>query len=168
VEYRLRRGGEPQISYADVKDYFRNRAERPSLVEVADAVRMIRRGKGMLLVEGDADCRSAGSFFKNPVVPQEVAHRLLEFADSEGVALRTYPADGGLVKLPAAWLIEQAGFGKGYAMGAAGISTRHTLALTNRGGARAEEILALAREIADAVEAKFGVRLEMEPEKVGF
>ncbi len=72
------------------------------------------------------------------------------------------------MKIPAAWLIEQAGFAKGYALGAAGISTRHTLALTNRGGAKAKEILALAEEIAAAVEAKFGIRLEREPEMVGF
>ena len=168
VDYRLRRSGEPQLTYADVKHHFQNRAGMPSLVEVADAVRAIRRGKGMLMVEGDPDCHSAGSFFKNPVVPQEVADQIRAFADSEGLVLRAYPADGGLVKLPAAWLIEQSGFGKGYAMGAAGISTRHSLALTNLGGARAEEILALAREIGAAVEAKFGVRLEMEPEKVGF
>jgi UDP-N-acetylmuramate dehydrogenase len=73
-----------------------------------------------------------------------------------------------LVKIPAAWLIEQAGFRKGYAMGAAGISSRHTLALVNRGGARAEEIVALAEQIRAAVEAQFSIRLETEPEMVGF
>ena len=72
------------------------------------------------------------------------------------------------MKIPAAWLIEQAGFAKGYARGAAGISSRHTLALVNRGGATAKEILALAEKISEAVEARFGIRLEMEPEMVGF
>ncbi len=72
------------------------------------------------------------------------------------------------MKLPAAWLIEQAGFAKGYALGAAGISSRHTLALVNRGGASAAEVLALAGQISTAFEARFGIRLEMEPVMVGF
>jgi len=72
------------------------------------------------------------------------------------------------VKIPAAWLIEQAGFKKGYTLGAAGISSRHTLALVNRGRATAEEILALAGKIRAAVEQRFGIRLVMEPEMVGF
>jgi len=172
VDYRLRRDGSPNLSYVDLKMHFRDRTEAPSLGEVAEAVRSIRRSKGMVLVVGDPDCRSAGSFFKNPSVTQEVAERIRRFAEQNRVPLRAYPATGGLVKVPAAWLIEQAGFAKGYRMGAAGISTRHTLALVNsgdaNGGAKAEEILALAQRIADAVEAKFGVRLEMEPEMVGF
>jgi len=80
----------------------------------------------------------------------------------------SFPAGRGKVKIPAAWLIEQAGFHKGFQMGAAGISTRHTLALTNRGGATAKEILALAERIAAGVDARFGVELEMEPVLVGF
>jgi UDP-N-acetylmuramate dehydrogenase len=79
-----------------------------------------------------------------------------------------FQAGPGQVKLPAAWLIEQAGFAKGYALGAAGVSSRHTLALVNRGGASAAEILALAGQISTAVEARFGIRLEMEPVMVGF
>jgi len=168
VDYLLRRDGAPNLTYADLKQHFQSRAETPSLPEVADAVRSIRQSKGMLLIEGNPDCRSAGSFFKNPNVTQEIADRIREFAQKSGVRLRVYPVEGGLMKIPAAWLIEQAGFAKGFARGAAGISSHHTLALINRGGANAEEILALARRIADAVEAKFGVRLEMEPEMVGF
>jgi len=168
VDYRLRRDGSPNLSYADLKLHFRDRVDVPLLCEVAEAVRSIRRSKGMVLVEGDPDCRSAGSFFKNPSVRQEVADRIREFAAKSGVPLRVFPTDGGLVKVPAAWLIEHAGFAKGYRMGAAGISSKHTLALTNCGGATANEILVLARRIAEAVEAKFGVRLEMEPEMVGF
>jgi UDP-N-acetylmuramate dehydrogenase len=95
-----------------------------------------------------------------------------QIAASTGVSARVFPAGEGRVKIPAAWLIEQAGFAKGYTMGAAGISSRHTLALVNRGnargGAKAGEILALAEKIADAVEARFGIRLEREPEMVGF
>lgn len=168
VNYKLRQDGAPRIEYQDLKDRFEGRAGTPSLAETADAVRSIRRSKGMLLVEGDPDCRSAGSFFKNPVVTEEVAERVRGFAADAGVSVRIFPAEDGLVKIPAAWLIEQAGFAKGYRIGGAGISSRHTLALVNRGGATAKEILALAEKIRSAVEARFGIRLEMEPEMVGF
>ncbi|MGA3131067.1 MAG: UDP-N-acetylmuramate dehydrogenase [Terracidiphilus sp.] len=172
VDYRLRRGGEPTLAYADLKAHFSGGKKPPSLAEVAAAVRGIRQSKGMFLVEGDPDCRSAGSFFKNPSVAPEVAERVQQIAAHSGIAVRVFPADSGLVKIPAAWLIEQAGFRKGYTLGAAGISSRHTLALINRGdgrgSARAEEILALAEKIQAAVEKMFGIRLEMEPERVGF
>jgi UDP-N-acetylmuramate dehydrogenase len=119
----------------------------------------------MLLVEGDPDCRSAGSFFKNPVVSEELAGRIAAVSEKE---MPRFPAGPGQVKVPAAWLSEQAGFAKGYAAGAAGVSSRHTLALVNRGGASAAEILALAEEIVAAVDARFGIRLEREPVLVGF
>ncbi len=168
VDYRLRENGAPLIEYQDLKAHFADWPSAPTLAETADAVRSIRRRKGMLLVDGDPDCRSAGSFFKNPWVTEEVAERVRRIAAGAGVPLRAFPAEGGLVKIPAAWLIEQAGFAKGYERGAAGISPRHTLALINRGGATAKEILALAGKISEAVEARFGIRLEMEPEMVGF
>jgi UDP-N-acetylmuramate dehydrogenase len=172
VDYRLRENGSPSIAYQDLKVHFESWTKAPTLAEVASAVRSIRLSKGMLLVEGDPDCCSAGSFFKNPTVSQEVAERVRQVAVSTGIPVRLFPTGGGLVKIPAAWLIEQAGFTKGFRMGAAGISSRHTLALVNfgstRGGARAEEILALAEKIRAAVEARFGIRLEMEPEMVGF
>jgi UDP-N-acetylmuramate dehydrogenase len=172
VDYRLRQDGAPLITYQDLKAHFEGWAKTPTLTEVAEAVRKIRRSKGMLLVDGDPDCRSAGSFFKNPVVTEEVAERVRKIAADAGVSFRIFPADDGLVKIAAAWLIEQAGFGKGYSIGAeggaAGISSRHTLALVNRGGATAKEILALAQKIRAAVEARFGIRLEMEPMMVGF
>ena len=123
----------------------------------------------MLLVEGDPDCRSAGSFFKNPVVSEAHATAI---AESSGKEPPRFPASGddahkGKVKIPAAWLIEQAGFTKGYALGNAGVSSRHTLALINRGGATAKEILALAGEIRAAVASRFDIHLEMEPVLVG-
>jgi UDP-N-acetylmuramate dehydrogenase len=120
----------------------------------------------MLLVEGDPDCRSAGSFFKNPVVSEAQAARVAEVSGKEPPRFPAGPA--GQVKLPAAWLIEQAGFAKGYGLGAAGVSSRHTLALVNRGGASAADVLALAEQIRTAVEARFGIRLELEPVLVGF
>jgi UDP-N-acetylmuramate dehydrogenase len=168
VDYRLRRNGSPQISYADLKSHFQRSTVTPTLSDVADAVRNIRKGKGMLIVDGDPDCRSAGSFFKNPEVGPDVADRVRAFAEDAGVPLRVFRTAGGLVKIPAAWLIEQAGFQKGYTLGASGISSRHTLALINRGGAKAEEILALARTVSTAVQERFGIQLEMEPVMLGF
>jgi len=171
VDYRLTPGGAPALRYADLQRAFASRPDgkpAPSLTDVTAAVRRIRQSKGMLLVDGDPDCRSAGSFFKNPVVTEAQA---LEIAALGAKELPRFPAGAeyfGKVKLPAAWLIEEAGFAKGYALGSAAISSRHTLALVNRGGATAHEILALASEIRAAVEARFGVRLEMEPVEVGF
>lgn len=119
----------------------------------------------MLLVAGDADCRSAGSFFKNPVVTEDHARRIAAAAaeDPPRFPAGAGPENAGRVKLSAAWLIERAGFAKGYTRGEAAISSSHTLALVNRGAARSADILALAAEIRGAVAARFGIRLEMEP-----
>jgi len=168
VDYELRQDGAPLIAYRDLKDHFADWAKSPTLTETADAVRSIRRSKGMLLVDGEPDCRSAGSFFKNPSVAEEVASHVRKVAAGAGASLRIFPADDGLLKIPAAWLIEQAGFKKGDRMGAAAISSRHTLALVNDGSATAKDILALAETIRAAVEERFGIRLEIEPEMVGF
>jgi UDP-N-acetylmuramate dehydrogenase len=163
VRYELRRDGAPRIAYADLKKYFQGSAA-PSLREVSAAVREIRRGKGMYIVPGDPDCRSAGSFFKNPVVSaEEFAH--IEAA--EGIEVPHYPAEDSAVKIPAAWLLERSGFHKGYAMGEAGISSRHTLALINRGSAKAADIFSLRDKIVAQVEARFGIRLEPEPVLLG-
>jgi UDP-N-acetylmuramate dehydrogenase len=164
VDYRLRLGGAANLRYADLQKAFPT-GSTPSLIEVADAVRGIRQSKGMLLVEGDVDCRSAGSFFKNPVISQMQFAGLTERLKAQPPH---YPAGEGFVKLPAAWLIEQAGFPKGFALGRAGISSRHTLALVNRGGASAAELLALRDVIVAGVEARFGISLQMEPVLLGF
>lgn len=157
------------LRYADLHRAFAE-GMQPSLAEVAAQVRHIRQSKGMLIVEGDPDCRSAGSFFKNPVVTDEIFRQIAAASEK---APPCFPAglgaeNLGQVKIPAAWLIEQAGFAKGFALGNAGISSRHTLALVNLGGANAAEILALASQITAAVERRFGIRLEMEPVMVGF
>jgi UDP-N-acetylmuramate dehydrogenase len=173
VDYRLTPGGAPTLRYTELQRAIlesRSEGAEPSLAEVAAVVRRIRRSKGMLLVEGDPDCRSAGSFFKNPVVGEE---QVRQIAECSGKEPPRFPAGAGAekmgrMKVPAAWLIEQASFQKGYGLGAAAISSRHTLALVNRGGASAAEILALAAQITNAVEARFGIRLEMEPVLVGF
>ncbi len=171
VDYRLTPGGAPTLRYAELERVVmesRPEGGEASLAEVAAVVRRIRQSKGMLLVEGDPDCRSAGSFFKNPVVSEEQVRRIAECSEKEPPRFPAGADNAGMVKVPAAWLIEQAGFRKGYAKGAAGISSRHTLALVNLGGATSEEILALAAEINHAVEARFGIHLEMEPVMVGF
>lgn len=169
VDYRLLPGGVPALRYADLLRAFQTRT-RPSLAEVATEVRRIRQSKGMLLVEGDPDCRSAGSFFKNPIVSREQVGRIAEVSGNEPPC---FPAGSGpenadRVKVAAAWLIEQAGFNKGYVLGNAGISSRHTLALINRGGATAAGIVSLAERVRDAVEDRFAISLEVEPVFVGF
>ncbi len=124
----------------------------------------LRASKGMVLDAGDRDTYSTGSFFTNPVLAPEQAAALPEAAPR-------YRQTDGSVKSSAAWLIEQAGFGKGFSPasveGRVSLSTKHTLALTNRGDATAEDLLALAREVRDGVEEAFGVRLVNEPVLVG-
>jgi UDP-N-acetylmuramate dehydrogenase len=160
VSYRLRRNAYPALSYPDLKRFFGDRADLPSLAEAASAVRAIRHSKGMLLVDGDPDCRSAGSFFRNPVVPESHYDQI---AANASAPVPRYAASRGFVKIPAAWLVEQAGFHKGFSLGAAAISTRHTLAIVNRGGATAKEITTLRDRIVAAVESRFLIRLEQEP-----
>jgi len=169
VDYRLTPDGAPTLRYADMQRAFPEGVQ-PTLAEVAATVRRVRQTKGMLMVEGDPDCRSAGSFFKNPVVTEDQFKRITSGSPKEPPRFPAGagPENAGRVKVPAAWLIEQSDFAKGYRLGAAGVSSRHTLALTNRGGATAAEVLTLARQIADAVELRFGIRLEMEPVMVGF
>ena len=161
VLYRLRSGAEPLLSYGDLKRYFQDWSRPPGLAEVAAAVREIRRAKGMLLVEDDPDCASAGSFFKNPVVPEAALARIQNVAG--GSTVPHFAAGDGHVKVPAAWLLEHAEFHKEFTLGRAGISSRHTLALINRGGATAAEIIALRDQIIRVIEQRYGIRLEQEP-----
>jgi UDP-N-acetylmuramate dehydrogenase len=145
-----------------------------SRVPAADAraaVLQLRRGKGMVLDDGDPDTRSAGSFFTNPVVP---AARLTELSALAGGKIPHWPAesaDGGGEKLSAAWLIEHAGFTRGFQLAddasGARISTKHTLALTNPGAASTASLLRLARTIRDGVRERFGIELAAEPTLVG-
>jgi UDP-N-acetylmuramate dehydrogenase len=165
VDYQLTNGSDALVSYVDLKRYFKEWTRKLTLSEVSLAVREIRRQKGMLIVPGDPDCRSAGSFFKNPVISAE--HFAQIAANVDGTSVPSYPAADGHVKVPAAWLLDQAGFHKGYALGRAGISSRHTLALINRGGASADDIAALRDAIIAKVSERFAIRLEPEPVWVG-
>jgi UDP-N-acetylmuramate dehydrogenase len=138
--------------------------ERASVTDVRSAVLKIRARKGMVQNPGDPDSRSAGSFFTNPVLSAEQFARLE--ASAAGPVPR-FDAGQGRVKVPAAWLIEHAGFGKGHGAGRARISSKHTLALVNAGGATTADLLALAREVREGVRAAFGVTLDPEPILVG-
>jgi UDP-N-acetylmuramate dehydrogenase len=168
VRYALMPGGKPRISYADLKRHFAGRETVPNLAETREAVRHIRALKGMLIVAGDADCLSAGSFFKNPVLSLTQHEDLRQRAEARGLAVPSYPALETHKKVSAAWLVEHSGFTKGYGMGHAGISSKHALAIVNRGGATAAEVLALKEQIQLRVEEIWGVHLEPEPVMVGF
>jgi len=159
VTFQLRQGsfGAP-VQYAELaRTLGVDLGQRAPLADVRDAVLELRRSKGMVLDDADHDTWSAGSFFTNPIVDE---------ADVPAEA-PSWPQPDGRVKTSAAWLIERAGFHKGYGEGAVGLSTKHTLALTNRGGATTAQLLALAREIRDGVEDAHGIRLVPEPVLVG-
>ena len=167
VEYRLLVDGRPAVHYADLQRAFAA-GSSPSLPKVAEAVRRIRQAKGMLIVEGEPERRSAGSFFKNPIVSEEQATHVGRVAGEEPPRFPAGAEHPGLIKVSAAWLIERAGFSRGYTQGRAGISSKHTLALVNRGGASAAEVLALADRIRAGVLDRFAIELQMEPVMLGF
>jgi UDP-N-acetylmuramate dehydrogenase len=143
--------------------------EQAGVGEVRAAVIKIRSRKGMVLNPGDPDTRSAGSFFTNPVITGEEFTRVEAAAAARGVGpVPHFPAGDGLVKVPAAWLIERSGFAKGYGAPApARVSAKHTLALVNAGDATTAGLLALAREIVSGVRAAYGVTLSPEPILIG-
>jgi len=168
VSFVLHEGAQPRVHYPDLQKFFAEHAGELTLADVRSAVREIRHRKAMLIVPGDVDARSVGSFFKNPVLPQPFFEQLAGRLESRGLQLPSYPAADGFRKLPAAWLVEHAGFTKGYTKGAVGISRKHALAIVNRGGASATEIVALKDEIQARVQDRFGVQLVPEPVFVGF
>lgn len=161
--FRLLPGGSPKVAYKDLRDFFNGGP--PTLMETRSAVLRIRAAKSMVLDPADPNSRSAGSFFKNPIV-----HRtnVADIAHALGVEVPHFNAGGEMSKIPAAWLIERAGFRKGFSMGNAGISTNHSLAIVNRGRSTAAEILKLKQLIVERVADKFGIRLVPEPVFVGF
>jgi UDP-N-acetylmuramate dehydrogenase len=162
VQFQIRRGEtSTPITYAELaKKLTIEVGEKAPVVDVRNAVMELRAAKGMLLNPDDKDSWSAGSFFTNPIVSLEIASALPEGAPK-------WPLTDGRVKTSAAWLIEHSGIDKGHAHGGARVSTKHVLALTNSGNATAEELIALAREVRTAVQAKFGITLEPEVNLVG-
>jgi UDP-N-acetylmuramate dehydrogenase len=168
VNYTLKHGGEAYIAYADLKKYFAGWNEKPTVANVRDAVRKIRAGKGMLITAGDDDCRSAGSFFKNPILSAEQYQALTARAAAKNLQIPSYPALEAQKKVSAAWLVEHSGFSRGYGNGTVGISRKHALAIVNRGSATAADVLALKDDIQQRVDEIWGIVLEPEPVFVGF
>jgi UDP-N-acetylmuramate dehydrogenase len=168
VTYSLIPGGKPRIQYADLKKHFAGFQQTPSLTSTREAVRRIRASKAMLITPGDEDCRSAGSFFKNPVLSADQYDELNKRAIAKGLHIPSYPALDAQRKVSAAWLVEHSGFSKGYGSGRVGISRKHALAIVNRGDATAADILALKDHIQERVEELWCIQLEPEPVFVGF
>ncbi len=168
VSYRLTPGGVPSLKYADLQKHFAGWKTQPSLAEVREAIRQIRRSKGMLIVPGDEDCRSAGSFFKNPILSEVQFKDVVSRAELRALQIPSYPALHAQHKVSAAWLVEHSGFAKGFTLGAAGISHKHALALINGGKASAADIIRLKEKIHQGVQETWGILLEPEPVFVGF
>jgi UDP-N-acetylmuramate dehydrogenase len=154
--FRLRVRGPATVKYPELQKYIDERhIPLEDLGGVREAVIAIRKRKGMVLDPADPDTRSDGSFFMNPIVPEPLPDA------------PHFPAENG-VKLSAAWLIEHAGFQKGFVHGNVGISTKHTLAIINRGGGTASEALELVRMIQERVRERFGIEIHPEPNFIGF
>jgi UDP-N-acetylmuramate dehydrogenase len=168
VDFALTPGGAPKVEYGDVKKYFANSQEAPTLKGVSEAVWKIRRAKAMVITDDEPDSRSAGSFFKNPIVTRERFEILSAKAREKGTEIPSFAADAGHVKIPAAWLIENSGLHKGFTLGRVAISSKHTLALVNRGGATTSELLALKELVQQKVLDVFGIELRPEPVFLGF
>ena len=165
VTFRLREG-KPTVVYPDVVTHMREHAiMTPTVADVRHAVLAIRRRKGMVLDPEDPDTRSVGSFFTNPVLSAEAFARLQRSVQME---VPCFPASDGAVKVPAAWLIEHAGFRRGAGDSAVGLSTKHPLAIVNRGGATAREVVQFAVQIKREVASRFDVHLVTEPVFAGF
>lgn len=159
VAFRLRRGA-PTVTYPDVMVWAdRHGLAQPTIADIRRGVIEIRRRKGMVLDPADRDTRSVGSFFVNPIVPASVPGAL---------GSPSFAMPDGRVKIPAAWLIERAGFCRGFEAGAAGVSSKHPLAIVNRGGATSADIVNLACRIKRAVLERFGIALRPEPIFAGF
>ncbi|MGA9750398.1 MAG: UDP-N-acetylmuramate dehydrogenase [Acidobacteriota bacterium] len=165
VTLRLSEGAPGESRYPELAEALANlhplADHRSALQAVRDTVLSLRRSKAMVIDPAEPESRSAGSFFLNPVLAERDFDRL----QAKHGPIPSFPAPGG-IKVPAAWLVEHAGFPKGYRLGGAGISTKHALALVNRGGTTAD-LLALASAIEEAVRLRFGIGLEREPVVIG-
>ncbi len=166
VAFRLKRDGSASVRYPELRRYLEERKESPEdLRSVRNAVIAIRKRKGMVIDPSDPDTKSDGSFFMNPIISST---EFESFAARAGESAPNYPAGNGQVKLSAAWLIEHAGFHKGFIHGNVGLSSKHSLAVINRGGASASEAVELVRMIQGKVRERFAVEIHPEPNFVGF
>jgi UDP-N-acetylmuramate dehydrogenase len=173
VDYSLKLNGEASIRYHDLRRFFDHCNHTPSIHEVREAVLKIRKVKGMVLSDQDPDSRGAGSFFKNPIASPDQTAAAEERAWALGVLapserIPRFHAPSGQEKLPAAWFVERAGFRKGFTSGRTGISSKHCLAIINRGGASAQDVVDLMHTIQDRVRTQFGIELHPEPVFLGF
>lgn len=167
VTFALRLNAAPKIIYRDLQQFFQDK--QPSLRETREAVLKIRREKSMVIDDSDPNSKSAGSFFKNPIVTKD------KFAEIEKRAnllklgnVPSFNFDENFLKIPAAWLIEKSGFCKDFRFGRVGISSKHTLAIVNLGGATAKDVINFKNEIQARVKEKFDIELNPEPIFVGF
>ena len=167
VTYRLLPDPEACALYPDIQKYLAERGmNQPTIAQVREAVISVRRTKAMVIDSAEPDSRSAGSFFTNPILSEKEHQEFLRRVSGEKVP--TYPAGAGRLKLSAAWLIEHAGFRKGFTHGNVGISRKHSLAIVNRGGGTAREVRELVAMIQDKVWNQFGIRILPEPNFIGF
>lgn len=172
VTFALTPGGAPSLRYGELTRAFERTGLAPTLSATRSTVIALRRAKSMVLDEADPDSRSAGSFFVNPVVDVDEADAVEARARAlgalrEGESMPRFAAESGRVKLAGAWLIERAGVAKGTRRGPVAVSRKHALALVHHGGGTTRELLALAREVRDAVRDAFGVEIAPEPVLVG-
>lgn len=173
VTFALKPGGPPAVRYGELSRALAEKGDGPpSLMAVRETVIALRRSKGMVLDPGDSESRSAGSFFMNPIVEGALADAVEARARArgalrEGDSMPRFSAGEGKVKLAAGWLIERAGVAKGTRRGPVAVSRKHALALVHHGGGTTRELLALAREVRDAVREAFGVEIAPEPVLVG-
>jgi UDP-N-acetylmuramate dehydrogenase len=167
VRFRLESAGAPKVRYSELERHLAARKiERPGLEQVRESVLAIRTAKSMVIDPKDENHRSCGSFFVNPTVsPDELGEIAAKVADP---SMPQFPQPDGRTKLSAAWLIERAGFSRGQRFGSCGISSRHSLAIVCHDGARANDVVELARRIRNKVEEHSGVRLVPEPVFWGF
>jgi UDP-N-acetylmuramate dehydrogenase len=173
VDFALRSDGIARLHYRDLQLHFSGDTKPPDIRQIRDAILQIRKSKAMIICQDDPDSKSVGSFFRNPVLGLIAIEKMESelrargfFRSNEKVPRFDMP--DGKVKIPAAWLIEHAGFNKGYEYGCAAISGKHALAIINRGGAKAQDILDLMHRIQDRVNEAFHVFLKPEPVFVGF
>lgn len=168
VTFRLVRAGAPELKYRELEQRFSGKSA-PGLADVRDAVIAIRAGKGVLVRNGYESFRSAGSFFKNPVVPRACFEAVEAIAAGDGAPTNwAWPLPDGNVKISAAFLIQSAGFDRGHRRGNVGLSPHHTLILVNYGGATARELVGFAAEVRQRVVDQFGVLLTPEARLIGF
>jgi UDP-N-acetylmuramate dehydrogenase len=173
VTFRLRPGGEPTVTYRELRKSLAPRESSPTLADVRGAVLDLRRSKSMVLDPADANRRSAGSFFVNPVVDSDGLATVERRGRASGalggdVRIPSFDLGSDRFKVPAGWLIERSGFHRGLRRGPVGISSAHALALVHHGGGTAAELVAFARDIRDGVRRAFGIELRPEPVFLGF